>query len=729
MDVLLIGGASSLMDGLINKLNKEGNRIYILTGNRLKTEKYEKVFEKYYFPYESESVKDVFESVNPDVTVFTGAFDTNFDWTDARRESVRFSAGMLNLLMAFSTLKHGRFIYLSSDEVYNTSYPNDIMEEEPVSARGFKAMTVYQGETQCANYRQRMNLDTVVLRLDHLYDIPRKKEDIHEICGKMCLEAFCNGKVSANSNHIFSLLSLSDAVEFIYRVISCEKHEKELYHISSSREQNELRLAEMIQRQMGSDVEIVDNTVGESYRVVLSNEAFDREFEVRIFDDVEKTIGQILSYMKRHSGAFLESGDKGSGLLRRFLRSGAEIFRILVPYLENLVCFIPFFMLNNRAVGSQYFANLDFYLLYVLLFAIVYGQQQATLSAILSVAGYCFRQMYNRTGFEVLMDYNTYVWIAQLFILGLVVGHMRDQLRVVREENEQEMGFITEQLGDITDINDSNVRMKNVLITQVVNQNDSFGKIYEITSGLDQYEPSEVLFYAAEAVAKLLETRDIAIYLVANADYGRLFSSTSERARSLGKSIRFDDFPEMMKPFADKKVFINRTMDEKYPLLANAIYNKEGKMELMVMAWGLPWDRMTLSQANKLVVIGYLIEEAVLRANRYLEALEYKRYVNDTKILECDAFEELVRAFFHARIRGLTECVVLKVLIPAEEQEQIRASEVLDKKLRQTDYIGLLRDGGLYVLLTNSDSESAEPVIERFREAGYESELQEDLDV
>ena len=76
-------------------------------------------------------------------------------------------------------------------------------------------------------------------------------------------------------------------------------------------------------------------------------------------------------------------------------------------------------MLNNRTVGSQYFANLDPFLLYVLLFAIVYGQQQATFSAICAVAGYMFRQMYTRTGFEVLLDYNTYVWIAQLFILGL----------------------------------------------------------------------------------------------------------------------------------------------------------------------------------------------------------------------------------------------------------------------------------------------------------------------
>lgn len=71
-------------------------------------------------------------------------------------------------------------------------------------------------------------------------------------------------------------------------------------------------------------------------------------------------------------------------------------------------------MIHNRAVGSQYFAKLDAYLLYVLLFAIVYGQQQAIFSALLATAGYCFRQMYNQSGLEVLMDYSTYIWMAQL---------------------------------------------------------------------------------------------------------------------------------------------------------------------------------------------------------------------------------------------------------------------------------------------------------------------------
>ena len=153
------------------------------------------------------------------------------------------------------------------------------------------------------------------------------------------------------------------------------------------------------------------------------------------------------------------------------------LIRTLFPFFENLVCFVPFFMMNNRTVGSEYFANLDPFLLYVLLFAIVYGQQQATFSAILAVAGYMFRQMYTRSSFEVLIDYNTYVWIAQLFILGLVVGYMRDQIRIMRLESQELEEHLHRQIVDIRDISESNVRVKEVMEQQLIDHKDSIGKI------------------------------------------------------------------------------------------------------------------------------------------------------------------------------------------------------------------------------------------------------------
>ena len=79
MNILLIGGPGSLINNLIIKFNKEGHRIYLLTGSRYKQAPYQKVFERYDFTYDCSCMDEIFESVDPDVVLYMGAFDTNYN--------------------------------------------------------------------------------------------------------------------------------------------------------------------------------------------------------------------------------------------------------------------------------------------------------------------------------------------------------------------------------------------------------------------------------------------------------------------------------------------------------------------------------------------------------------------------------------------------------------------------------------------------------------------------
>lgn len=722
MNVLLIGGSGSLINNLIIKLNKEGHRVYLLTGTRYMKEPYQKVFERYNFTYDSSSLNEIFASINPDLTIFLGAYDTNFHWQDEEATSVKFSAGLMNLLMGYAMREHGRFVYLSSDAVYGEHHPENIQEKDATSPVGLKGMVLAQGEEMCESYRRTRNLDIITLRLDHLYSIPKARKDVRDICCEMCLEALEKKTITIQEDNTFSLLYETDAVEFIYRVAASREHNSSVYNISSSAVITQRQLAELIREEMGEDVQI--RTADEytpQMRIVLSHQMYESEFGNPFFCDVKNIVNKIVSQMKSNRSVFLTGEEAKLPLLQRIMKKSGWFVRAMIPFAENAIAFIPFFMLNNRAVGSAYFSKLDFYLLYVLLFAIVYGQQQATVSAVLAVAGYCFRQMYNRSGLEVILDTNTYVWIAQLFILGLAVGYMRDQIKKLREESQEEKEFLSQQLGDIQDINNSNVRVKDALETQLVNQNDSVGKIYSITSALDQYSPEEVLFYAAEMLGKLVRSKDVAIYTVSNRAYARLFSSTSKKARMLGNSIRYTEMGEMYETLTQRKVFINRQMDDRYPLMANALFDDQDEMQMLLMIWGISWESMTLGQANQLVVISALIQNAVLRANRYLSALENKRYVGDTQMLETEAFSTLVQAYLKAQSKGLTECTVLKV--ESDPKKHKETGGMLAGKLRQTDYIGTLSDGGLYALLPNTANEDAHYVIKRFADAGFDSNI------
>ena len=674
MIAFLIGGEGRFMDAMINKLNKDGHRVYLLTGTKNSHTSYQKVFEKYNFEYDSDSIREILVSANPDIVIFMGAHDTRYDWENPRKTSVQFTADLTNVISAYSSVKKGRFLYISSQEVFGRSYIEDIKEDEPVSAANFRALALAQGEEICKSYYNTRGMQSIVVRMDNLYGTPKKGKKENNPCFKMTLEMLKNNKVSANSRNLFSMIHQNDAVQFLYQLVIAPKLEHSIYHISSGSIISQKQLAHMVSSAGGNGVEVVDDTVGSGYRLVLSGERFEKEFGRKIFVSYEEGVKKTVEYMKKHSSSFLNPEDSGAGWGNRLWRSIRQIFWMLVPYMENMVCFIPFFMLNNRAVSSQYFSKLDFYLLYVLLFAIIYGQQQAIFSALLATAGYCFRQMYDKTGFEVLLDYNTYVWMAQLFLVGMVVGYMKDQIKNIRNQDEDQ---------------------------------------------LDQRGPEEVLFYAAQVLSKLMETDDAAIYTVANRDYARLFSFTSQTAKKLGKSIHYSDMKDMYDELIAHRVYINKTMDDSYPLMACAVY-AEDKMQTILMLWGIPWERMNLAEANRLTVIGYLIQNAVVRAGHYLDALRERRYVEDSDILGNEAFKQLVKAFFDAKRNGLTECCLVKIQHTADNFKEI--AQKLEKKLRQTDYFGVLSDG-LYVLLPNTDDEAAQGVIERFLKEGFESSI------
>ena len=721
MKILLIGGSCSLINNLIVKFKKEGHRVSLLTGERYQKKKYEKVFETYNFTYDSEKLSDIIDSVNPDVTICMGAFDSNYRWKE-EHEAVKVSSHLVNILMACTQEKKGKVIYLSSDEVYYGDHEEKLQEESPLSGKGVRASMLIQAESICQNFQKNWGLDLTVLRLDHLYNQPKRPEDVNHIGALMCLEALKTGCITVQENHDFSLLNEKDAVEFIY-CIAKEPQKHEIYHLSSETTVSEVELAGMIQKSFTEPINVIV-TEGIQARCVLSAERFKEEYRKSAICELEPAIRKMACYMQKHKALFVDLDEEKLPWWKRFLNQWAWLIRSMIPFLENMICFIPFFMMNNRTVGSQYFANLDPYLLYVLLFAIVYGQQQATFSAILAVAGYLFRQMYTRSGFEVVLDYNTYVWIAQLMILGLSVGYLRDQLSSMKADKADEITYLNNRLKDIEEINAINTRLKNDLETQVVNQSDSIGKIFEITSSLDSDEPESVFFHAAEVVSQLMDCRDVAIYNVSNRNYARLMSSTSESARRLGNSIAYTEYTQMVEAFKNRTVFVNRQLTENVPLMAAAILSND-EIQSIIMLWDISWDRLNLSFMNRFQVIGYLIQNAVLRANRYIDVLEHERYINGTKILEPAAFRTLLKAFLHAQQKGLTDCSLIQITPKAEGIAH--ASRALERLFRNSDYLGSINDGFLYVLLANTSPKDAGYVTQRIAEAGYSYRLVTDI--
>jgi nucleoside-diphosphate-sugar epimerase len=379
--------------------------------------------------------------------------------------------GHVGIVSSYAAFSKGRFIYLSSEEIYGDSgdlCPNGLSEEALPSPNGYRGTAVMQGEGICENCRKAQGKDVVVLRLDHLYGMPRKGQKEEGICFRKCLESVKSGTVSAAAGNTFSMLHVKDAAAFIYAVMSAKDHKCGDYQLSSMKEISELELARMISEEAGFPVDVLERETGGNKRRMLNGSRFAEEFGLRAIADNRKEIGEIVRFMKHSRSAYVDSEEAAAGGKARLRAAIKGAF----PFVENVVCCVLFGLLSSQAAGSRYFERLDFFLLYVLLFAIMHGQQQAILSALLAVLGYFFQQTIGRSGFEVLLDYNTYVWTAQLFIVGMAVGITRDRMYHIREEQEEEILFLKKRVKNIEEINDSNVRMKQGFETELVNQRE-----------------------------------------------------------------------------------------------------------------------------------------------------------------------------------------------------------------------------------------------------------------
>lgn len=714
MKVFIVGKYNTFLDELIKKLHKENDKIYVLTGDKYRGSKPSRVFEQYIFPYSSDSLVEILDSVRPDVILFTGAYDSNFQWHNIRNESMHYLSGLINIILSAESHKIKRFIYLSSHQVYETHSDVPIPANAKTTTNDYTGIAIAQGEELCRHFNETTDLDISVLRIDNLYKLPANREEVNDICSVLCLEAIQKGSVTINSNRTFSMLNVSDAVFGIYDFIHATEHKNFIYHLSSSQPVTQIEIANIIQS-IDNSIVVQDETADGRQQIVLDNTEFNQEFHFRVFHTYEKTIPEIYQKMRKNRKKYQTISEQKKAN-SKFITRLKAFLAALLPFIENIIIFIPVFMINNRAVGSQYFDKLDFFLLYVLLFAGVYGTKQAIFSATLSMAGYCFRQLYNRTGIELLIDYNTYLWIAQLFIVAMAVGRLRDSNKAITYDKDEEIHFLNTQLEDLVSINESNNRIKNIYQNRILDYDDSLVKIYGITSELDSLEAGAVLFYAADIIGRVLETDDVAIYTIANGDYCRLFSATSKKAKSLGKSVKYTDMPEMMAAINNHQVYVNKTMNEDYPLMASAIYRSDKPIEL-IMLWGLPFENMSVYQCNLLTVLGYMIYNSVERADRYLDALANTRFIAGTKLLRKDAFAELNATYHDAMEKGFTEYVILTV--SSERSMTYKEwSDTLSSKLRFSDYLGVNEEGRICILLTNSNTMDAQFIIQRFSQMG-----------
>lgn len=150
-------------------------------------------------------------------------------------------------------------------------------------------------------------------------------------------------------------------------------------------------------------------------------------------------------------------------------------------------------------------------------------------------------------------------------------------------------------------------------------------------------------------------------------------------------------------------------------MMACAIREKE-EIRTIIMIWKLPWEKMTLGQASILTVTSMLIQNAVLRAQRFLDIMHSERFIDNTHILRTEAFTSILNTYRKAERHRLTRFTLLRIIPESESELIIDVGNRAAAHLRQDDHLGMGADGNLYILLPNTALKNAEIVMNRLKD-------------
>ncbi len=717
MNSCLIVGHHSTFSGLIiDRLYKEGWQVYTLSSDD--KYKHPHVFYHYCYEFTADNLLGVVESAHPDVVIYLGAFDLSY--ASPSEAKLKGFIGEIESLLYYSGsygVRH--FVYLSSEEIFDgEGFEVDIAEDTTPVPKTRAATVRSQGEMLASRFNSLSPMEVTVLRLDHLYFIPENALECTDICSSMCLKALKDEKIEINYRNTFTMLYANDAVEAIFRLISAENRQHNIYQISSEEYVVEDALAKMIDSHLDTPLITVDNPSGLSRRNRLSSKRFDEEFDFKVRMSYTNAVPMVVESMLARRSSFLDNRDKMAAGLEKL----RKVLRFIVVYGEVfagvlLATFLTFFFSESQISGV-----INFFLLVTVLFASFYGTAPGIASATLSSIAYFLIRYRESSGFEMLADMGTYLWIAQVFIVALAVGFVRDKLQRIGHEMDDEVDFLHGRISDISSINTSNVQLKNFFETKLLDSNESVGYIYNIISRMDMVPDSGALFEATSILSELIATEDISVYQVTGGAYLRIVASTSDVSRSLGMSIKRSDYQDIFKVLEEKHIYVNRKLENDMPHIIGRLNNSEKNISFIVMLWNLPYDHMTMYYVNLVRVICELVGNAVARSARMLDLTRSERMISHTSVMNEEAFKKIVDVYRDARDRQLTESVMLEFDMQGLTVEQW--DEKLKGMFRFTDSIGLAKGGTVIrVLLTNTNGQNARFVIKRLHDKGLEPEV------
>ncbi len=700
MKILFVGNYDNLAAAVMERLRKEENDLYLLTSNVDELGRKVKGTYRCYELGNGEGMAEVYRTIGPDVVLYACADYQKAQWTE---EQSGCFALLANNLEGAACAKAGRFMFLSTTEVYGT--PKQTADEStatrPVTIKG---LWMCQAENMVDAYGKNHDLPTTILRLGQVFsgEVSMENQD----CLARMKERIAKEETIVNEN--LHPIHINDVTEAIVRLI--EKAAVGIYNICGSQAVKSSVVAKLIAKVEGMEKEpVVQET---EYATNVGNHKLKKATGW-------KDVWKLEEFLTQGKVKFIS--DPVSDITKKFRLGLGGTARCLLENIILLAVFVALFFLTGNTVV---FAKWAWMLLYVVVVGLLYGVRYSLPAAILATAVQILGESAGVPDLSSWENWMQYILqLAQYLFAGMLVGYTVDVLREENRINAQEAVGAQEAYKRLSDINEQNILVKNEYEKRILNAKNSIPQLYAIIQKIDVLESDRIFMEVLHVIAEVLGTNTVAVYR-ANRRYLRLITALNEESLLEKRSIDLEKYPYLKKAMSNNELYEGNIWKNEPALVLPVTIEEE--CEAIIIINEVSMENMSLYHINMLRTLLLLISRSLKSAFQYDEAIREDKYVRNTDILFPAEFAKALKLAKEKQERDLGDYSILKI-IPKENMTE--EYHKLENYFRSEDIWGMDWKKNVYVLLANTTEKEAEIALERLRKRNVDVTVVNDVDL
>lgn len=715
MNVLVTGGYGFIGSFIAERFFKENHNIFIID-NLLSGKKENIDFKHRSFigDITDEKCESFFKTHSFDVVIHCAA-QTSVQRSIEKpfEDSSTNILGLINMLNLSKKYGVKKFVFCSSAAVYGENLSLPLTEEEildPVSPYGINKMN---GELYCRKWEEMYGLSSIIFRFANVYG-PRQHVSAESGVVSIYTTKFLRQEsitVFGTGEQTRDFIYVGDVAEAVYRgVISGLSG---TYNVSNNTQTSINDLITVLTKLKPQPlIEFVDSKEGDIASSQLDNTRLKKDL-----DWVPKySLEQGLKATVEHYGMVPAAEPVKERKSRSSLRSNHWLHLA-----ENIVLFLMFYALSVIVMPAV--ELIDFWMIYVLLVALLFGKTQSIFSSFLAMAVHVYEAF--RSGRELgslFMDNDLLATFTIYLLIGLIVSYVVDRRKIELLFTKDELASSQAQYSFLSSIYEETLGIKNELQQQILRSDNGIGQIYQATRSLDSLEPEALFSGSIHVLEQTLKAKHFALYSIAPNGFARLTAKSGDQLFMPEASLKIEEISLIKKAVNEKKIGFNDSLSPFEPFFVAPIV-QQNQTVAMIVCYDVPFQQLTLSFKNLVDVVIRLISSALERSSSYIQEINHERYVEETTALKPAYFARILEQKQQAAETLHIPYTIVHVKGEEHDKEKLQS---IGSTLRTTDYFGFTEEGKLRIILSNTEASDAALVVERLGKRGIEAVVTEE---